>query len=230
MGPGRFAIRRVYHLTLQYESPPTSEARPPIQTIHPQATGWTMMVGVLVCKMTAFLTGTAVLAIYRSPFAILWFMPLIIRLLAIKFSLRRTPLMIGSQDGVAADSVEPCVFQLDGYSEGFVLIQAPKALGTQFFHHYGHPQRSQVPQDRWNERVSMTLVAVMGLYFPVSWLAFVFAPNALRLIWLSYQLYMLVVSMVHKYASLTRMGSLEESIGKSIPGFSSAFEIPHCEL
>lgn len=111
---------------------------------------------------------------------------------------------------------EPCVFELEDYKHGFVLIQAPKALGFQFFRHFGHPERSQRPHDRWKERVSMALVAAVGSYFPIVWIAFAFAPNSIRLTWICYQLYLLLALLVLRYGDLQRIGSLEEEVAEAL--------------
>ena len=114
------------------------------------------------------------------------------------------------------DTEDLCVLEFSDSKQDLVLIQAPKLLVTQFFHHWGHPLRSNLPRDRWNERISMVIVAVIGAFFPVSWIAFMFAPNSVRLMWVGFQLYNLLAMSVLIYGNYLRVGSLEETLAEAL--------------
>ena len=168
----------------------------------------------------------------HSFFAAIWFVPLVLRLFAILFRVRRTPLVVTKNpesEGSDKSLTEPLVFELDKYKHGFVLIQAPEALGTQIFRHFGYPQRSDPSSDRCNERVLIGLTIAAGAYVPVSWVVFAFAPSVVRWTWICYQLYMLVSLVVLTFWDLSRVGSLKEEITDALHGgrlFVSATTIP----
>lgn len=217
---GEFANRRIYLLTLIHDEPRSSNDEPnTVNKKHIDSTLPVMLLGAFFSEMSGVIAGTAAAAVWHSPFAIVWFVPLLLRLIAIRFRVRRVPLVAmetpkGEENNESL--TKPCAFEIDDHKHGFVLIQAPEALGTQFFHHFGHPQRSKLSSDRWNERVSMGLVIVVGAYFPISWVAFAFAPQALRWTWVCYQLYVLVTLLVLTYWDLLRVGSLEEDIADAL--------------
>lgn len=216
---GKFANRRVFHLELNYDELRTSANEPyEVNKIHIKATLPIMLLGAVFSEISSVLTGAAAAVVWHSPFAMVWFVPLLLRLLAIRFRVHRTPLVATEPkcNDNNKSPTEPCVFELDDHKHGFVLIQAPEALGTQFFRHFGHPQRSNLSSDRWNERISMGLVIAAGAYFPTSWVAFTFAPSAMRWTWIYYQLYLLVALFVLTYWDLLLVGSLEEDVAEAL--------------
>jgi len=62
----------------------------------------------------------------------------------------------------------------------------------------------------------MSLIIAAGAYFPISWVAFAFAPSAMRWTWICYQLYLLVTFLVFMYGDLLRVGSLEEDVAEAL--------------
>lgn len=212
---GRFANRRVFHLEINYDALRPSANEPyEVNRIHIKATLPVRLLGAVFSEISSVLTGATAAVVWQSPFAVVWFVPLLLRLLAIRFRVRRTPLVATEPkcNDNNTSPPEPCVFELDDRKHGFVLIQAPEARGTQFVRHFGHPHRSNLSNDRWNERISMGLVVAVGAYFPTSWVAFAFAPSAMRWTWICYQLYLLVTRLVLTYSDLLLVGSLEEAV------------------
>ena len=217
-----YANRRVYHLILDDEpGPQISQDTNLIERISLKPSTATMFLGVFMSESTALLVGCVVAVVWRSVFAIVWLLPLLLRLLALRFRLRRTPLKtMKTTDptgniGIGSDA---CVFELDDHKNGFVLIAASEVCGTQFFRHFGHPLRSDLSNDRWNERVSMSVAIAVGLLFPASWVAFAFAPNNVRLAWIIYQLFNLVMMSIVNDFGLTKVGSLEEQVAHALHG------------
>jgi len=216
---GQYANRRASYLTLDYVSSPPIENSSTTKKIRLNIGLPSMLLGAVSSEIGAVLTGVAAAAAWHSPFALFWFLPLVLKLVAIRFRVRRTSLVaMEMPKKEEADSTlnEPCVFELDDHKHGYVLIQAPRALGLQFFRHLGHPQRNKLAGDRWNERISMALVGVVGAYFPITWMAFGFASNGIRLTWICYQLYLLATLLVLRYCSLERVGSLEEEVAETL--------------
>lgn len=217
---GQFANRRVFHLTLGYESAASPNHTADLVKKHKtRSTLPTMLLGIIFSEATAVSTGCTVAVVWHSFFALIWFLPLILKLLAIRFRVRRTPLVsldTSTSGSNGESSAEPCVFEIDDSKHGLIIIQAPVALGTQFFRHFGYPQRSNLPIDRWNERISIGLVVAAGAYFPIAWVAFAFASNAVRWMWVCYQLYTLIAMVVLTYWNLSRVGSLEANVAKTL--------------
>ena len=211
-----YANRRVYRLTLTDDSVPhVSQDTELVEVISLKPSIATMLLGIAVSESTALLTGCVVAAIWRSGFAIVWFLPLLLRMLALRFRLRRTPLKTTKTTNPSENTgfrSTACVFEPDDHKNGFVLIAAPAACGTQFFRHFGHPLRSDLPSDRWNERVSMSVAIAVGLFFPASWVAFAFAPNNVRLAWICYQLFNFVIMLIVQDFGLLEVGSLEDQV------------------
>lgn len=216
---GEFANRRVFHLKINDDELRPSTNKPyDINKINIKATLSVMLVGAIFSEISSVLTGAAAAVVWHSPFAMVWFVPLLLRLLAIRFRVRRTPLLATEPkcNDNNKSRPEPYVFELDDHKHGFVLIEAPEALGLQFFRHFGHPQRSNLSNDRRNECISMALVVAAGAYFPTSWVAFAFAPSAMRWTWVYFQICLLAAQLVPTYSNLLLVGSLEEAVAEAL--------------
>lgn len=83
-----------------------------------------MLLGAVFSEISSVSTGAVAAVVWHSPLAVVWFVPLSLRLHAIRFRVRRTPLV--ATDPKCKDnnksSTESGVFELDDHKHGFVLI------------------------------------------------------------------------------------------------------------
>lgn len=160
------------------------------------------LIGVICSELFAIGTGVFVAVKYHSTYAILFFLPFLLKAISILFPVRRRSLQ--HPDAKAAKDSGPSsiehaedidslqgtrVYELARVhdNDDFMLIEGPSSLLHQFFHHYGHPSRNHpgaLTSDRNREVISILLVGASALLFPVSLLLNVWAEPRIQWIWL----------------------------------------------
>ena len=176
-----------------------------------------VLVGILASEITSLGVGIFVAVYWKSLFS-LWFLsPLLVKLGALAFSVRRQPLEPISKDlGDPAQSL--IITEMTDFSKGFILIEGPRHLITQFYRHYGHPERYRrgFNGDRFREIASMVLVVSCILIFPAGLVAFVFAPQSVQWTWLGYQLYTTVAMHLFRFMNGESIGSTENGLARQL--------------
>ena len=97
-------------------------------------------------------------------------------------------------------------------ADDFMLIRGSELLLRQFSHHYGHPLRDGngfLASDRANEVVSVALVSVLAMVFPVSLVASIWADQDIQRIWLDYEAYATIAMYAFRFRGGELVGSTE---------------------
>ena len=181
-----------------------------------------LLLGILMSEMVSLGVGIFIAAYWRSPFSIWFISPLLVKVLALIFSVRRQALesspelrVIEQEPGAAQDVI---ISELSDVSKGFFLTEGPRHLVMQFYKHYGHPERYRrgLYGDRLREVVSLALVVTCILIFPVGLVAFVFAPQAVQWTWLGYQLYTTLAMHLFRFVDGGTIGSTESELARAL--------------
>jgi hypothetical protein len=92
--------------------------------------------GIIISEVSTLAFGIATAVTWKSPFAIWYLGPLLLKCMALLFRIRREAL-----ERVNIASTEEIVCEIDDFTKGFMLICGPRELVRQYFKHYGHPLR-----------------------------------------------------------------------------------------
>jgi hypothetical protein len=159
----RTAVR---HLTLTIQA--ATKAKQSLMRTDDECSAPLMAViaGILATEATAVVLAIIITAIWRSYFAILWLVPLMLKLLSAAAALRRDALEL-NYPGIN-DAPQDFGVAMPAESGTFLIITGPPALVLQFFRHNGHPQRSRV-----KETVQLCILIVFGMLFPFALLCLV---------------------------------------------------------
>lgn len=175
--------------------------------------GLRVFLAVCASELSALVTAFGIFAAYRSLWALLWFLPLLLRLIGTFSALEREPL-VSTSSSVASDP--PCDVEIHcPRSEGsFMVVTGPPALVLQFVRHYGHPIRN-----RFREVVQLSTIIAFALQFPLGlFCSSLWMPVEVQYVWLSYQLYVVLAMHVVRYSvagrSTTTESKLAECLGR----------------
>ena len=183
---------------------------------------WRVIQGIIISEVTSLCVGVFTAAYWKSFFAIWFFVPLLIKLMASTFSVRRQALeplpkhaLSNRKPGQMHDK---WIVELSDFSKGFFLIEGPQALILQFFKHYGHPERHRrgINGDRPRELLSLATVVLCILIFPAGLIAFVFAPQPIQWTWLAYQLYTTLAMHFSRFCHGGSIGSTESEMARML--------------
>ncbi|EFX00367.1 hypothetical protein CMQ_7369 [Grosmannia clavigera kw1407] len=195
----------VTHLTLAHPSPGhRSFQDTPLVSEDAGSPSRHVFLAIVTAEATAILTAAGIWSLYRSVWAALWLIPLLLRLVSAFFALDREPAL----DLSLSLGETPRNFEIHCPESlgGFLLITGPPSLVLQFFRHYGHPIRN-----RCREVVQFLTVAALGCFFPISIFCFVaWMPAHIQYVWLCYQTYIVAAMCVGRY-SLARFSTTTES-------------------
>jgi len=145
-------------------------------------------------EITSILTGAIVLAVWRSPSSLLWFFPLLLKVLSATFALEREGIL-PPESGKSVQQQPTRRFEVNLQGNGFLIIEGQESTVMQFFRHYGHPIRN-----RLRETIQVTIVVALGLIFPLGLIcSLLWMPAGLQYVWLSYQLYATIALYVARY-------------------------------
>jgi hypothetical protein len=188
-------------------------------TIHDDASPprvWTYL-ALIATELSAIIVAILVGVLWKSAFAALWLIPLVLKLLSTAISVRRETLSVPDPPEITdekGNAVEEKVklFGVRNPAGGFVVIESTDSLVLQFFRHYGHPKRSKLLEKlQIAIVVAFTLVFPMGLVSSTLWMS-----DALQRMWVGYQLYATLAMYVYRYAGGHLWCTTEEQIGKAL--------------
>ncbi|KAI1643982.1 uncharacterized protein F4817DRAFT_361105 [Daldinia loculata] len=169
-----------------------------------------VFLAIITTEMTGIILALCVSVIYHSPWALLWLLPLFLRLVSAFFAIHREQLL--STHSSASDD-PPCDFVIHcPQSEGnFMLISGPPALVLQFFRHYGHPERQ-----RMREVVQILCIILFACEFPIALLSsMIWMPVEIQYIWLTHQLYVVIVIHISRYLYIGQSATTEAKIAQA---------------
>ena len=184
--------------------------------------GWRVIQGTIISETTSFCVGIFLAVYWKSFFAIWFFIPLLIKFMALAFSVRRQALEPPSEHALSnrkpGQTHDKWIVEFSDFSKGFFLIEGPRALVLQFFKHYGHPERHRrgINGDRPRELLSLAMVVLCILIFPAGLIAFVFAPQAIQWTWLGYQLYTILAMHFSRFCHGDYIGSTEAQLARML--------------
>ncbi|KAK4691434.1 hypothetical protein P7C71_g5566, partial [Lecanoromycetidae sp. Uapishka_2] len=183
-------------------------------------------IGVFCSELVAICTGICVAIIFKSFYTILFFLPFLLKFIALIFSVRRQPLAWPkppttkeAQKMQFKDDIAMLEFDRERDRDDFILIKGSKQLLHQFSHHYGHPLRKSKDvfiSDRTNEVISMALVFAFAMVFPVSLLASIWANPNIQWTWLGYEAYATVSMYGFRFKGGELVGSTEMMLAKEL--------------
>jgi hypothetical protein len=176
---------------------------------------WRTIVALITTEATGIAVAVMVAVIWKSPFMVLWLMPLILKLLSAFAAIPREDLIIPGGSPKSAEAGEANAtftkFEISNSGHGFQVIDGHDALVLQFFRHYGHPIRS-----RQREIAQMGIVIAFGLVFPVGLLcSLICMPIGLQYVWVAYELYATLAMYVYRYSGDHRWATTEERIAQT---------------
>ncbi|KAL8365222.1 hypothetical protein RB595_004158 [Gaeumannomyces hyphopodioides] len=192
------ARTRVSHLTLSRpRAGDISSDKIPLVSEGVGTPRFRVLLAIVTAETISILTAIMVFLFFNSMWAVLWLLPLLLRLTSAVFALEREPLLDTSFSAAAALE-DPCDFEIHcPQSEGsFMLVTGPPTLVLQFFRHYGHPLRN-----RFRELIQLLAIAVFACLFPVGLLCSVmWMPPPVQYVWLFYQLYAVLAMHALRYS------------------------------
>lgn len=144
-------------------------------------------------------------------FAAYMCLPLILKLLSIPCCVRREPAIPNVKSPQGPDFL----VEIDDYDHGFPLISGPEELVRQFFRHWGHPIRKG-PWDRARENMSMTLIFGFVFCFPIGLLSMLWVTTTVQIVWLAYQMYVIVVMHFNRLIGFEGPGRLEAAMAHEL--------------
>ncbi|KAI0454255.1 hypothetical protein F5B21DRAFT_504541 [Xylaria acuta] len=204
----------VSHLTITPATPADRASSIRFVSEDTKTPGLRVFLGVITSELTAIVTAIGVFVNWYSPWALLWVVPLFIRLVSTALALRREQLIQASD--TSQSSNDPSFnFQIHcPQSDGnFMLLTGPSTLVLQFFRHYGHPKR-----DRLREVVQLASVVLFFCVFPLELVvSIVWMPVHLQYVWLGYQIYVVFAMHVSRYSFFGNSATTEAKIAD---GFS----------
>lgn len=164
---------------------------------------------IFLSEMTGIAMGTLFAALWGSWFAVLWFLPLLLKLLSACFTIPREGLVKKVSSVTEREKPLKIIqFVLHLRSPGFLVIEGDDTAVLQFFRHYGHPVRH-----RTRELIQFGIVILLGFVFPSGLLcALLWMPPTQQYLWLGYQLYATIVMHIQRYSGGHAWATTEERI------------------
>lgn len=203
----------VCHLTLTVEPIPKdcSRAQGPNLEHENDIFSVSAILGILTTELTGIFFAGLVAIVWKSYFAILWLLPLILKLLSLSAAMKRQPLDLSSA-AMLHGTPQSFVVHLPAETGTFLAITGPPALVLQFFRHYGHPVRN-----RFREVVQLSVAIIMGLLFPIGLICSLTGmPLPVQYLWISYQIYVVGVMYVARFLNVEKWASIEELIAERL--------------
>ncbi|CAF9913163.1 MAG: hypothetical protein ALECFALPRED_008654 [Alectoria fallacina] len=123
-----------------------------------------------------------------------------------------SPTTEAAEEMRSKDDIQMLELSRERDADDFMLIRGSELLLRQFSHHYGHPLRDGngfLASDRANEVVSVALVSVLAMVFPVSLVASIWADQDIQRIWLDYEAYATIAMYAFRFRGGELVGSTE---------------------
>lgn len=209
------AYSSVHHITLAICKFPAGSSCTLRKDTDSRRLSLRILLGIITSELLGIVFATFIAIVWKSWLAALWLAPLSVKLISAAFALDREDLDL-CEPGMANPQavVMPQDFEvhLPLETSTFLIITGPPSLALQFFRHYGHPKRS-----RTREVAQLTSVVALSSLFPVGLLLSVTVmPEKIQYMWLSYQMYLVLVMYIARYLSQQTWGSTEEAIAESL--------------
>ncbi|KAL8787514.1 MAG: hypothetical protein Q9213_002172 [Squamulea squamosa] len=154
----------------------------------------------------------AVALVWRSAFMLLWLIPVCLKLLSACFPVPRESLATTASPSPTLDRARFAKFEIITNGNGFQIIEGEESLVLQFFRHYGHPIRAH-----GRELLQIYIVIALGLLLPLGPLcSLLWMPVGMQVLWLSYQLYTIVVLHIYHFTGGHHWVSTEENICQAL--------------
>lgn len=178
-----------------------------------EALPWHIFLALPASEFSALACAGIIIYLYQSYwFAAYLCVPLVLKLIALLVTVRREPM---AGPSVSAEQKGTVLFQIFDYDHGFPMIEGPEDLVRSFFRHWGHPIR-QSYQDRLREIAGIALVLAFVLFFPIGLLSMLWVSQPVQVVWLSYQMYTIVVMHIARLRGSSGGGRLEEGIAEQL--------------
>jgi hypothetical protein len=220
----------VSRLSITSASAADKESRLPFVSEATNIPGPGVFLAILTSELSAVLVAVGVLAVWQTPWAMLWVIPLFIRLLSASLAEPRERLIASASSSISDDpkfNFEIHCPQSDG---NFMLVTGPSALVLQFFRHYGHPKRNRVRE----VTQIISIIAFISL-FPLQLLvSIVWMPLKLQYVWMSYQIYVILAMHITRYShygdSATTEANIAKAFSKQLCGHCTAGSEQECSI
>lgn len=190
-----------------------------------------VFLGIVTSELTAIISAVGIFAKWHSGWALLWILPLFLRLVSAALAVRREQLLRADESSQSSNDpsfhFEIHCPQSDG---NFMLITGPSTLVLQFFRHYGHPKR-----DRFRELIQLVSVVCFFCIFPVGLLvSIVWMSVDIQYVWLAYQIYVVLAMHVSRYSnfgkSVTTEAKIAEAFSRQMCGRCTAGAEKECSI
>ena len=156
------------------------------------------MIAILATESLSVVLACVVFGVWRTPFGLLYLIPLMLKSLAALFTIPREPLQLpqyGSSEKPNNQATTRFQVNMPGQQD-FLVLSGPSSLVQQFFRHYGHPA-----PHRFREVLLLVLVVVLGLNFFIGLVcSILWMPMDLQYVWLGYQFYATLTLFVYRFA------------------------------
>ncbi|KAJ9614185.1 hypothetical protein H2200_002321 [Cladophialophora chaetospira] len=206
----RRAVQMVHHLQLSVPDEPKSKG---IKVFCEDNISLATPFIMLASEVSAI--GCALLIVLAEQrcfwFAAYMCLPLVLKLLSIVCCVRREPATRSIRSTYGPD----ILIEVDDYDHGFPLISGPEEIVRQFFRHWGHPIRES-RLDRAREKMSMALIFGFVFTFPIGLLSMLWVSNTVQIVWLSYQMFVIVVMHFNRLIGYEGPGRLEDTMAHEL--------------
>lgn len=213
------AMQLVHHLKLHYAKDVNHTVQNAIQITEASIT-WRTILGTVLSEFSSI--AIAVTAAIAKPFRTYWLtgyllVPLFLKLVALFVSVRRDSILDDEEKTEGRPESEDELYRIEDPMHGFAIIQGPPSVVLQFFRHYGHPKRDSGAagrRDRARELLSMALIYFFVLYFPAGLISSLWMPANTQLLWLSFQVYSILMMHVVRIIGWDNCGRTETRIAR----------------
>ncbi|CAI7580616.1 unnamed protein product [Penicillium manginii] len=186
------AMQLVHHLKLHYAKDTTHAGHDAVEITEVDV-HWRTVLGTVLSEFSSIVV--AIIAAVAKPFRTYWLsgfflIPLALKFLALFTSVRRESIIDIEEKFVGHGQPKDELYKIEDSSHGFAIIQGPSNVFLQFCRHYGHPTRDNGAagrRDRAKELLSICLIYLFMLYFPVGLIGSLWMPDSSQLLWLGFQ-------------------------------------------
>ncbi|KIW17987.1 hypothetical protein PV08_02273 [Exophiala spinifera] len=220
------AMQLVHHLKLKYADNAEGTGA---TVVSEGSVSWRAILGIFVSELSSI--AIAITAAVAKPFKTWWLavylcVPLLLKLISLLVSVRRTTIHQEKIPAASSSAPKDDLYEILDGNHSFGLIESPEITLRQFFRHYGHPIRDSGVagrRDRAREVHSMALVYLFVLYFPAGLISSLWMPSNVQLLWLSFQVYMILVMHIVRICGWEHCGQTEGRIARLLQGNRKVF-------
>lgn len=182
--------------------------------------GIRIYLALFATETTAVVMAFLVVFIWRSAFAGLWLLPLVLKIIATMFTMQRetmddaVPPPKKNDTEQQPENNEAKLYSIRNPAGGFVLVEGKDDVVLPFFRHHGHPKRS-----KHREILLIAIVVAFTLIFPIGLVcSTLWMSDALQKLWVGYQLYATLAMYIYRYAGGHMWCTTEEKLGELFAG------------